>query len=111
MDPTSYSVPHVLVNGLCVGPGGGTQSHDGPGPVSDSGTSLSVVISTHNRPDLLARCLSSLRGLQPQPGEVIVVENAATGAQGVADRFGARYIAELRPGLSRARNTGARHAR
>jgi GT2 family glycosyltransferase len=42
---------------------------------------------------------------------VIVVENAATGAQVVADRFGARHIAELRPGLSRARNTGARHAR
>jgi len=73
--------------------------------------SVSVVISTHRRPDLLARCLSSLRALQPLPCEVIVVENAATGAQVVADRFGARYIAELRPGLSRARNTGARHAR
>ena len=73
----------------------------------------SVVISTHHRPDLLARCLSSVVDVQyPRADyEIIVVESASTGADVVAERFGARYVPEPEPGLSRARNTGARHAR
>ena len=72
-----------------------------------------VVISTHHRPDLLARCLSSVVNLKyPRADyEIIVVESASTGADVVAERFGARYVPEPEPGLSRARNTGARHAR
>ena len=79
--------------------------------MSDVHPLASVVISTHNRCDLLARCLSSVRTLHYPRYEVIVVESASTGAQLVAARFGARYVAEPKPGLSRARNTGARHAR
>jgi glycosyltransferase involved in cell wall biosynthesis len=71
----------------------------------------SVVVSTHERLHLLNQCLSSVRQLRYPRYEVIVVESASAGADVVADRYCARYVAEPKPGLSRARNVGARHAR
>jgi len=72
---------------------------------------ISVVICTYNRPDQLRACLQHLRGQQYPAFEVIVVDNCpATGAvrECVAalddPRFS--YVAEPRPGLSRARNRG-----
>jgi len=79
--------------------------------MGESSPFASVVISTHDRPELLARCLSSLQKVKYPRYEVIVVESASTGAGLVTARFRVRYVAEPQPGLSRARNVGARHAR
>lgn len=69
----------------------------------------SVVICTKGRPNELARCLEAVTELNPGPSEVIVVDNAPldSNAFSVAMRWSVCYIAEPRPGLSRARNRGA----
>ena len=64
------------------------------------------MICTRNRPDDLARCLQSLQLLEPRLLEILVVDNAPEGAatRDVVARFSdVRYVAEPRPGLSRAR--------
>src|SRR5258708_369052 len=78
----------------------------------------SVVVSTRDRPDRLARCLSALLALQYPGYEVIVVDNApSTSAtadfirQTYADEPKIRYAREDRPGLSAARNRGTVEAR
>jgi len=78
----------------------------------------SVVISTRDRPDRLARCLSALLALQYPGYEVIVVDNApSTSAtadliqQTYADEPKIRYVREDRPGLSAGRNRGIVEAR
>lgn len=77
---------------------------------------IAAVVCTHNRSALLCLALDSLCA-QTLPGddyEVVVVDNASTDetasiVQRVAHRYGnVRYIYEGRPGLSWARNTGAR---
>lgn len=81
---------------------------DGPLP------SISVVIGTRNRPDQVVECTNVIFGLRyPAPIEVIIVDNGASDtatADAVQAAFGdddrVRYIAETRPGLSRARNLG-----
>lgn len=70
---------------------------------------VSVVLCTRDRPVQLRRALAALSRLDPPPGEVVVVDNAPrTGAtQQVVVQFpGVRRVVEVRPGLSRARNTG-----
>ena len=78
----------------------------------------SVVLSTRDRSDRLARCLSSLLTLQYPSYEVIVVDNApSTSAtadfiqQRYADEPKIRYIREDHPGLSAGRNRGIAEAR
>jgi glycosyltransferase involved in cell wall biosynthesis len=73
--------------------------------------SCSVVISTRDRPELLAECLRSVRE-QGAVREIIVVDSAPRNAatEGVAALSGARYLRVDRPGLSRARNAGGRAA-
>src|SRR5258708_38654152 len=78
----------------------------------------SVVISTRDRPDRLARCLRALLALQYPAYEVIVVDNApSTSAtadfirQTYADEPKIRYVREDRPGLSAGRNRGIVEAR
>jgi glycosyltransferase involved in cell wall biosynthesis len=68
----------------------------------------SVIVCTRQRPDLLARCLTSLAKLDGPDPEVIVVDNSAGDAETerVTARAGARYVVEARVGLSRARNAG-----
>lgn len=70
----------------------------------------SIVICTRNRPHNLERCLRSLSRQTQAPDEVIVVENVSDdqSARRSAVRWGARYLREPAPGLSRARNLGAR---
>jgi glycosyltransferase involved in cell wall biosynthesis len=70
----------------------------------------SVVVCTRDRPQDLRRCLRSL-AIQDYPDYAVwVVDNApaSRGTRQVVDSFAAemniRYIAEPRPGLSRARN-------
>jgi GT2 family glycosyltransferase len=73
---------------------------------------VSLVICTSNRPERLAQCLASVRGLSPQPSEIIVVDNDPSSdvTRRLTEQFrGIRYVAEPRRGLSAARNTGIRH--
>ncbi len=79
---------------------------------------VSVIIPTHERPEQLAACLSSLMSLQYPHYEVIVVDNAPeTGATADlveklshdAPHF--RYVREDLPGPSWARNRGIMVAR
>lgn len=50
---------------------------------------LSIVIPSHNRPDLLARCLASVVRQAPAGSEVLVVDDAS--ADGVVSRAAARF--------------------
>lgn len=69
---------------------------------------VSVIVCTKNRPVDLAECLKSLKKQDYSPFEIIVVDNDAAGtAKGVAGRFGVRYVtAPLKPNLPYARNVG-----
>lgn len=73
----------------------------------------SVVICTRDRPDDLARCLSTLARQTLRPTQVIVVDNASQDSRTkeVALAAGVDYVREDRPGLDIARNTGAQRAR
>jgi glycosyltransferase involved in cell wall biosynthesis len=70
----------------------------------------SVVVCTRDRPGGLDRCLAALAQLEYPGLEVLVVDNAPSDDRAfeVARRAGVRYLVEPIPGLSRARNTGAR---
>jgi GT2 family glycosyltransferase len=77
--------------------------------------SLSVVICTRDRPEMLRGALESVQALDYPDLNIIVVDNAAeTDATrdyvvGLSDRR-IRLIAEPRPGLSKARNAGLLNA-
>jgi GT2 family glycosyltransferase len=83
------------------------------GPREGERRSVSVVVCTRDRPEDLRRCLASIAACDPRPAEVIVVDNApstdATSAL-VREFPQVRYLREPRPGLSHARNAGARAA-
>ena len=75
---------------------------------------VSLVVCTRNRPDVLRKCLSSIRGLSPEPHEIIVVDNDPSSGltAAVTSAFPeVRYVPEPRRGLSAARNTGIRNSR
>jgi len=81
--------------------------------------SVSVVIPVRNAARTLPHCLEALEGLDPQPMEVILVDNGSTDetpeflrtfAQDHASR-GVKIVQEPRAGVSRARNAGIRVAR
>jgi glycosyltransferase involved in cell wall biosynthesis len=79
--------------------------------------SVTVVVCTRDRADRLGTCLESLSRQDYPSYDVVVVDNAPrddTVQSLVRDRHPQppwRYVREPRAGLSRARNTGARHAR
>ena len=72
---------------------------------------LSVALVTHNRPDSLARCLTSLRDQNEQPFEVIVSDDSdaifSAVTQEMARQFDCRWIAGPRRGLYANRNAAA----
>lgn len=79
---------------------------------------VSVVLSTRDRPDRLARCLRALLAQQYPAYEVVIVDNApSTSAtadfiqQVYAHEPKVRYVREDRPGLSWGRNRGILEAR
>lgn len=77
----------------------------------DTAPLISVVVATHNRPELLRPCLSSLLRMQYPRFEVIVVDNAPaddTTERLVREEFGpaVRYVREPTAGLARAHNRG-----
>lgn len=84
-------------------------------PPDDDVPSVSVVICTRDRTDLLADAVASVLALDPPVHEVVVVDNApssdATGrwAETVTDPR-VRRLLEAEPGVSRGRTTGARAA-
>lgn len=87
-----------------------------PSPAAAAGPDATVVICTRDRPAGLRTTLASLRR-QTDPGfGVLVVDNGSvsSGSAAVAEQSGlsrCEYIAEPRPGLSRARNRGLREVR
>jgi GT2 family glycosyltransferase len=79
---------------------------------------VSVIVSTHDRPDRLAICLPALLAQHYPDYEVVIVDNApSTSAtfdlvqQVAADHPRLRYVREDTPGLSRGLNRGIRTAR
>jgi GT2 family glycosyltransferase len=85
-----------------------------PRPAGHPGGPLvTVVVATRDRPQSLARCLEALAEVTYQPFEVLVVDNAPSTRETLAvvqQRSGldarVRYVRELRPGVSCARNRG-----
>ncbi len=72
----------------------------------------SVVVCTRDRPEALDECLAAVSAVTPCASEIIVIDSAPRNAKAeqTAVRWGARYILETRPGLSRARNRAARES-
>ncbi|WP_308406909.1 glycosyltransferase family 2 protein [Streptomyces sp. AC555_RSS877] len=77
---------------------------------------ISVIVATHNRPELLRQCLTSLLRMEYPRFEVIVVDNAP--ADDASERLvrkeygpSVRYIREPVAGLARAHNRGLAVAR
>ena len=113
---TSADVAHLLhgfTNGVSSGaaaPSGGT----GHAPT------VTAVVCTRNRPEMLARCLASLRALSETPAatrvgfEILVVDNAPSDERTreiVARSRDARYVRAPVRGLDFARNYGLLEAR
>lgn len=73
---------------------------------------ISVVIPTRDRPELLDECLLTIRQSMRPEDELIVVDSASTteGVRDVANAHGASYTRCEEPGASRARNAGWRRA-
>ena len=70
-----------------------------------------AVVCTSGRPRELERCIRSLQRTNYTGLRLLVVENGRrAGAEHVAEQHGADYLFVPRPGLSRARNEGARRA-
>lgn len=82
-------------------------------PERSSHPSMSVVVCTRDRPQLLERCLESLARLDYPDYEVVVVDNAPTtnATADIVRRFPVRYALEPTPGLDRARNRGIAESR
>jgi GT2 family glycosyltransferase len=79
---------------------------------------VSIIISTHDRPERLAKCLKSFMSLCYPQYEIIIVDNAPS-TNATADLVQTlsqdmpliRYVREDAPGLSWARNRGIKVAR
>ena len=92
-----------------------------PSPVGESGVEkplITVCICTHNRAELLARCLESLvdQSADSSAYRVFIINNNSTdNTAQVSERFTARYpfvkyFEESAPGLSNARNCAIANA-
>ena len=108
---------HLAAEGLTVGAGVPAATGRCPARVP-AGRSVSVVVCTRDRADVLSGCLDRLAALTYPELEVVVVDNAATDdrTRALVEALAARdprfrYVAEPRPGLSRARNRGLAEAR
>ena len=78
--------------------------------------SISVVIATRDRPQLLRECLESITRQTSLPDEVIVVNDGGSAeaeqiVAGFSDALEVRYLWREHGGVGAARNLGNRHAR
>jgi len=86
-------------------------------PLPLTAGSVTVVVCTRNRPDLLGRCLARLGDLAPQPLEILVVDQSDGSESGEVVRRhqpqipGLKWIPTSSRGLSRARNLAVRESR
>ena len=74
---------------------------------------VSAVVCTKDRPDVLARCLESLLELSTPAHEIIVVDNCPSNdaTRRLCEKYPVRYVLESAvPGVSRARNRGIMEA-
>jgi hypothetical protein len=77
--------------------------------------SVSVVIATRNRAEMLKRALRSLSRQTRLPDEVVIVDNASTDATAdvalsFRDGLNLKLVREDQVGIPHARNAGLRHA-
>ncbi len=91
-----------------------------PRPAFTHAPSLTIAVCTHDRPELLARCVRSLRTLRARPAaafvalDLLVVDDAPTTEATralVAALPDVRYVREPHVGLDFARNRALREAR
>jgi glycosyltransferase involved in cell wall biosynthesis len=71
--------------------------------------SVTLIVCTHDRPDMLAGCIASLLGVEWEPLEIIVVDSAPSNDATrtlVAGFPHIRYVLSPRRGLDIARNAG-----
>jgi glucosyl-dolichyl phosphate glucuronosyltransferase len=85
--------------------------------VDDAVVSLSLIVPTYNRSNVVMRCLDSVQQQRPASLEVLLVDNTAEAKlRGRIDNFNAtarvpvQYVPEPRLGLHNARHAGARAA-
>lgn len=72
---------------------------------------VTVIVCTHNRPQLLENCLTALAQQTRLDFDVLVVDNAVVPeVRDVSRHHGARYVHEPVAGISRARNVGVRES-
>jgi GT2 family glycosyltransferase len=77
-------------------------------------TPVTVVVASRDRPDMVDRCLASVRAALAEPGDELVLVDSASGAAAAASyvetarRHGARLVRVDRPGVNLARNHGWR---
>ncbi|MBI5912301.1 MAG: glycosyltransferase family 2 protein [Betaproteobacteria bacterium] len=89
-----------------------TNRREGANPFSATQPGVTVIVCTRDRPVQLDQCLESLAQQTCRRFDVLVVDNAsAHPAREICRRRGVSYMYEPVPGLTRARNLGARAAR
>ncbi len=83
----------------------------------DQSVSVSVVVCTRNRAHILPGCLDSLKRLDHDKLEFVIVDNAPSDSSThdlvesiAADDQRFHYVCEMLPGLAYARNRGLAHA-
>ncbi|HEV7524125.1 MAG TPA: glycosyltransferase [Acidimicrobiia bacterium] len=81
--------------------------------VDASVPSMTVVVCTRDRTDLLHDCLTSLLAVDSGPVEILVVDNAPSddGTRALTEELGVRYAVEPCPGLDFARNRALKLSR
>ena len=81
-----------------------------PIPSAASGASCTVIVCSRNRPDALDECLDAIARLDYPDYRVLVVDSASTDGrtQAVARKWQSDFLRADVPGLSYARNLGAR---
>jgi len=76
---------------------------------------VSVIVTSHKRPDMLCACLQSLRAQRAHDFEIIVVNDGKLDYEAIVDFYGRQPITYVKHdrnrGLGAARNTGIRVSR
>jgi O-antigen biosynthesis protein len=111
---------HLAADGLPVGtpvparPGGAAPQCQRQAVIPDPAPSVTVVIATRERTELLASCLDALSDLDYPNFDVVVVDNAPVTDQTkqlIAGKYpDVQYVREDQPGLAAAHNCGLRVA-